>query len=687
MSIYVQSERPLGIETVLGPDALVLTSFRGFEQLSELFQFSVQLLSADGGIDPVQIVGTSVSFFVRYPDGQERWFNGVVRSFSCTGRNDRGVLYDAQVVPWLWLLTQGSDCRVHETETSKNAKDIIDQLLSGLGFTDYEWNLKRTPALREYCVQYRETHYDFLARLASEEGIFYWFRHEKGRHTLVLSDHLDGVFDCRDQQVRMRSTDSAIGDDDEVTAWNRNWEFTTGRYAGSDFNFETPSTSLLVDVKCLVELQRNSGLEFYDFPGQFPDKARGDGVVRMRIEAEEARYETVLGSGHCRSFSPGGRFTMSDHYEASESGQKWMLVFVSHDASNRGSYISSLQGSESGANYSNTFRCIPANIVFRPKLRQRAAIFGVQTALVTGPAGEELYTDKYGRIKVQFYWDRLGGKNERSSAWIRVSQVHAGKGWGMMDLPRIGEEVIVGFLEGNPDRPLILGRVYNGENHPPFSLPGEKTRRGNTTKSHKATGFNEMSMDDTAGKEQLRINAQYNMDTNVNNNQTLNVGVDRKNEIGGNEDIHVAKDQTLKVDANQTIEIGSVMKVTVGSDQQVMVRANRKDEVTADETSKVGGKQSLTVGGDQSESVGGKQQVTVSGDASLSSGMKIKIEATASIELICGSSTIKIDPTGVQIKGAMITVEGTATTGIKAPMTTVEGNALLTLNGAMTKIN
>lgn len=687
MSVYSQTERPLSLETVLGPDALVLTSFRGVEQLSELFQFSLQLLSSDGGINPVQIVGTSISFAVRYPDGQERWFNGVVRAFACIGRNDRGVLYQAEVVPWLWLLTQGSDCRVHETEKSKNARDIIDKLLTGLGFTDYEWNLKRTPELREYCVQYRETHYDFIARLASEEGIFFWFRHEQGRHTLVFSDHTDGVFDCQDQQVRMCSTESAVASDDELTGWQRSWQFTTGRYAGSDFNFETPSTSLLVDVKCLVELQKNSELEFYDYPGQFPDKARGDGVVRMRIEAEEARYDTVVGSGHCRSFSPGGRFTMAEHYEASETGRKWLLMMVSHDASNAGSFISSQSGSSSSITYSNSFRCIPADSVYRPALRQRAAIYGVQTALVTGPSGEEIYTDKYGRVKVQFYWDRLGGRNERSSAWIRVSQVHAGKGWGMMDLPRIGEEVIVGFLEGNPDRPMVMGRVYNGENHPPFSLPAQKTRRGNTTKSHKATGFNEISMDDTAGKEQLRINAQYNMDTNVNNNQTLKVGVDRKNEIGGNEDLHVAKDQTLKVDANQTIEIGSIMKLTVGSDQQISVKANRTDEVSADESSKVGGKQTLTVGGDQSETVGGKQQVNVTGDASLSSGMKIKIEATASIELICGSSTIKIDPTGVQIKGAMISVEGTATAGVKAPMTTVEGNAMLTLNGAMTKIN
>lgn len=685
MAELTQDNKPLAVETPLGKDKLLLASFTGSEAISDLFNFELELVSEDGGIKPADIIGKPVGFCIRRPDGKTRWFHGFVAAFVYAGFNDRLYFYRAQVVPWLWFLTKASDCRIFETEKSKNAREIIDKLLSGLGFSDYKWDLKRTPEKREYCVQYRETHFDFLARLLSEEGIFWYFLHEQNKHTLVLTDHPGGLCDSKDADLELNTNASHSEETNNLRSWRRNWQLTTGRYTHTDYNFETPSTSLLVDKNSVVSLTGNSKLEYYDFPGTYGTMAQGDSLAILRIEAEEARHDNASGESTCSFFSPGARFTIKAHYDPAEVGKKWALVSVQHQASIGGAWFSSDGASD--FLYTNSFNCLPATTPFRPTLRPAPAIHGIQTALVVGPSGEELYTDRYGRVKVQFYWDRLGKKNERSSAWIRVSQVHAGKGWGMMDLPRIGEEVIVSFLEGNPDRPIIIGRVYNGENAPPFALPAEKTRRGNTTKSHKASGYNELSMDDTAGKEQLRINAQYNMDTNVNNNQTLNVGVDRKNKIGGNEDITIGKDQTVTIDANQTIKIGSKMKLTVGSDQQIEVGANRKDDVKADETSTVGGKQSLTVGSDRTISVSGKQAVTVTGDATLASSAKIKIEATASIELICGGSTIKISPTGIEIKGPMITVEGTATATMKALNTTVQGSALLTLSGAMTKIN
>jgi len=677
--------RPIGIETPLGKDKLLLLSFAGGEQLSGLFRFELQMMSEEGKIKAADIVGKSVDFYVRYPDEEQRFFNGIVSRFTYTGQNDRSHLYSAEVVPWLWLLTKGSDCRVHETEKKKDAKDIIDGLLGELGFADYKWELKRTLEKREYCVQYRETHYDFMTRLLEEEGIYYYFKHARGKHELIMTDNVNGVFDCKDAEVQLLSNLSQPEITDNLTGWNHQYEYTTGKYAHSDFNFENPSTSLLLDKSSLISLQDNSKYEFYDFPGIYGQKGLGDALATLRMEGEEARHNTVSGGSECRSFSPGGRFKVAKHHNEGEKGGKWVLTSVQHTASLGGNFLSG--AAHSDQIYQNSFTCIPADSVFRPPYQPRAGVHGIQTAVIVGPAGEEIYTDKFGRVKVQFHWDRLGKKDDKSSFWVRVSQVHAGQGWGMMDLPRIGEEVIISFLEGNPDRPLIIGRVYNGDNAPPFGLPGEKARRGNTTKTHKGAGSNEISMDDSAGAEQLRVNAQFNMDTNVNNNQTLKVGVDRTNTIGSNETISIGADQKVTISANQTVAITSNQTLTVDGNQASTIAGNRTDSVGIDEDSSVGGKQTLTIGGDQTISVGGNQASDIGGNMTLNSGAKIVIEAGTSIELIVGGSTIRIDAAGVEIKGAAIKIEGTATASMKAPATTVEGDATVTIKGGMCKIN
>ncbi len=287
---------------------------------------------------------------------------------------------------------------------------------------------------------------------------------------------------------------------------------------------------------------------------------------------------------------------------------------------------------------------------------------------------------------MQFHWDRLGKKDENSSNWIRVSQVHAGEGWGMMDIPRIGEEVVVSFLDGDPDRPLIVGRVYNAEKTPPFALPAEKTRRGNSTKTHKGSGYNEMSMDDTAGAEQIRINAQYNMDTTVGNNQTLDVGVDLTVKIGSNEAITIGADLTLDVGNNRT--------VTVKTDEDIDVGSNQKYKIGSNQTGEVGASREVTIQSDdkltatnQTVALSGKQTTDVDSDISVKSGTKITVEAGASIELIVGGNSTKIDQAGITTKGIQVNVEGTATVGVKAPKTDINADAMLTLMGAMTKIN
>ncbi len=684
MAELEQGLRPIGVETPLGQDALVLTAFAGEERISGLFSFDLQFLSERGDIQPDEIVGENIDFYVRFPDGEPRYFNGHVNRFTYMGQGDRAHMYRATVVPWLWFLTKGADCKVHETGSQQNAQDIIDGLLSELGFSDYKWDLKRTPEKRDYCVQYRETHFEFITRLLAEEGIFYYFKHEQGKHELVMTDHVGGVFDCEDGDVQLLSNLSQPEVTDNLSSWNHDYEFTTGKFAHTDYDFEKPSTSLLVTKDTLVSLPAVKKYEVYDYPGEYVDKGLGDGLAQLRMESEEVAFDTVTGSSECRSFSPGGRFEVKDHHNAGEAGGKWVLTAVQHTADQGGQYFSG--GPHSDEIYRNSFKCIPAATVFRPPFRPKPGIHGIQSAVVTGPAGEEIYTDEHGRVKVQFHWDRLGKKDENSSNWIRVSQVHAGEGWGMMDIPRIGEEVVVSFLDGDPDRPLIVGRVYNAEKTPPFALPAEKTRRGNSTKTHKGSGYNEMSMDDTAGAEQIRINAQYNMDTTVGNNQTLDVGVDRTVKIGSNEAITIGADLTLDVGNNRT--------VTVKTDEDIDVGSNQKYKIGSNQTGEVGASREVTIQSDdkltatnQTVALSGKQTTDVDSDISVKSGTKITVEAGASIELIVGGNSIKIDQAGITIKGIQVNVEGTATVGVKAPKTDINADAMLTLMGAMTKIN
>ena len=679
MTVFLQGNRPIGLETPLGADKLVLLSFSGEERLSSLFRFELRLLSKEARIRPADIVGKAVSFYVKYPDNEKRYFNGIVNRFAYAGQDDRGHYYSAEVVPWMWLLTKGSDCRVHETEKKKDAREIIDGLLGELGLTSYQWNVKRTLEKREYCVQFRETHFDFITRLLAEEGIYFYFRHDQSQHELIMTDHVTGGFDCRDAEVQLLSNLSQPEITDNLTAWQHQYEYTSGKYSLTDYNFETPSNSLLQNKASLIPLYNNAKLEFYDFPGLYGQKGLGESLTTLRMEGEEARHNTVIGGSECRSFSPGGRFKVAKHHNDGEKGGKWMLTSVKHTATLGGSYLTGVGHSD--RIYENEFECLPADTVYRPDFRPRVGVDGIQSAVVVGPEGEEIYTDKYGRVKVQFPWDRRGKKDDKSSCWIRVSQVHAGKGWGMMDLPRIGEEVLVSFLDGNPDRPVIIGRVYNGDNEPPFSLPAEKTRRGNSTKTHKGAGFNEMSMDDTAGAEQLRLNAMYNMNSNVNNDLSEDVGVNRTRSVGNNESVSVGVDRMVKIGSNhketvgaaQTVEVGANQSVTVGGSQTTSVGSSQSNTIGTSQTNSIGTMKNETVGMASNEMVGmfktvnvGVAMNTLVGALSAEevAGTKIII-AGVSIAIQCGASSLTMNAGGkVVIKGTEILIDSSGPTKI-----------------------
>ena len=641
MSTFTQEHRRIAIETPLGKDTLLLKSFVGVEEISRLFTYRLEMLSTKDSIAAKDIVGKNVTFWVEFNDGSPRHFNGFVKSFSYTGKGDRLSMYRCEVVPWLWFLTRTADCRIFQNKT---VPDIIKQIFSDLGFSDFQMEAKGNHPTREFCVQYRESDFRFVSRLMEEEGMFYYFKHEQGKHTLVIGDNKSSFKDLRDKEVQMAASEAIHELPDQIYTWEHSHEFRTGKWAQTDFNFETPSTSLMTKTNSVVQLDGVSKYEVYDYPGFYQKKPDGDAETKLRMEEEETGFDLVHGTSHCRSFGPGGKFKMAKHHNPSEAGKGYVVTSVRHTADMGGSYVS---GGGATEGYRNEFTCIPDTVNFRPaRITPQPRIHGSQTAIVVGPKGEEIYTDKYGRVMVQFHWDREGKKDEKSSCWIRVSSPWTGKNWGMIHIPRIGQEVVVSFLEGNPDRPLITGMVYNAETMPPWTLPDNKTQSGIKTRSTKQAGdpnFNELRFEDKKGNEDIYFHAEKTFHRVVETDDDLQVG----------------NDQTKTIQNNRTLLI------------------KKGDDATKLEK---GSRSVLLEMGDDSLNLKMGNQAT-----KLDLG-KSETEAMQSIELKVGQSSIKLDQTGVTIKGMMINVEGQIMTNVKGLMTNISADALLAVKGGITMI-
>ncbi|MCA9062806.1 MAG: type VI secretion system tip protein VgrG [Planctomycetaceae bacterium] len=665
MANYTQENRRSGITTSLGKDVLLLSQFEGTEPISGLFQYSLNLLSENDAISARSIIGKPVAFWVEHPDGEPRWFHGMVSRFEYFGRGDRLSIYRAQVVPALWFLSLNSDCRIFQEMT---VPDIIADVLKRRGLDDFDMGgvTGSYPTL-EYCVQYNESDFAFISRLMEEVGIFYFFQHSEEGHKMMIGDENGTFMAAKDGDVRFVDKLSERSYNNQIWSWHHTYEFRPGKWAHKDFNFKDPKP-MSSTKNSLISLQGNSAIEVYEYPGGFEVRDEGDSRAKVRMEAEEAHHDIVEGDSYCRSFSPGYTFRMSGHHSEAESNREYLITAVRHRLDASAQYTTGASSETQG--YENEFTCVPKEIPFRPlRKTQVPRIHGTQTALVVGPAGEEIYTDEFGRVKVQFHWDREGKYNESSSCWLRVSQVHAGKGWGMMDLPRIGEEVIVSFLEGDPDRPLIVGRVYNGVNTVPFNLPAEKTRRGNMTKTYKGAGHNEMSMDDTPGKEQLRMNAQYDMNSNVNNDQTLDVGKNQTEKVGVDRTREVGNNETVKVGVNKSVNVGTNHDETIGVNQKISVGTSQTTSVGSTQSNSVGSMKNETVGMMSNEMVGVAKTLNVGAAYSIISGgvMNVavgfaaaeevggtkKIIVGSKLEITCGASKLTMD------SGGKVTISGT----------------------------
>ncbi len=654
-----QQHRSIAISTPLGKDVLLLRAFTGSEAISQLFHFDLELLSENDSIKFQDVVGKNVTLRVYDTEGAQRYWNGFISRFSQGGQDRRLTAYRAQMVPWLWFLTRTADCRIFQNQ---KAPDIIQKIFSDLKFHDFELRLYGNYTARDYCVQYRETDFNFVSRLMEEEGISYYFEHQDGKHVLILADDSTAHKPCPNQATaRCGSYGQGITyTEDLVTDWHYHEEFRPGAWAQTDYNFETPSTSLAVTAN------GKNPYEIYEYPGEHRVRSDGDRLARIRLQEQTAPCLVSQGESMCRHFSSGFQFTLQDHYRK-DLNQAYLLTTVRHMATQAGTYEVGGDGSAQESTYRNSFECIPFSTPYRPaRVTPEPFVQGCQTAVVVGPGGEEIYTDKYGRVKVQFHWDREGKKNENSSCWIRVSHPWAGQGWGAVSIPRIGQEVIVDFLEGDPDQPIIVGRVYNAEQMPPFGMPAGAMISGIKSNSTKGGGGNnEISMNDTKGNELINIHAQYDQQKKVERDERVNIGRDRTEEVGRDEKITIKNNRTEKV----------------GADEKITIIGNRTEDVTKDETITITGNRTETVKGDETHSIKGVRSHTVS----KTEDVLVKLTRTHNVlinDMLNVGAAQEINVIGAQT----VTVGALRTkTVIGSEIDTIRGSQTITVKGTVTE--
>ncbi len=671
MSAYSQDKRPIRVQTALGKDELLLSAFTGTEGMSQPFAYTLDLVSANAAVDPSSVLRTPATIHVELPnDGGTRFINGVVNRFSQLGQVEDLTVYRAEIVPWLWFLSLSRDCRIYQ---NLSVPEIVEQVFTDLGYSAFDIRCAGSYPKREYCVQYRETHLDFVSRLLEDEGIFYFFEHGDGKHTLVLADQPSAVQPCPGLSSARMSSHTEAHPDGVITQLEREHAVESGKVTLRDYDPLQPSLRLEGTVS------GKEKEELYDYPGDFTAMDQGQRYARVRLEAHEARQQVVRGAGTCRGMQSGYRFDLKDHYRK-EINQAYQILEVRHRA-HAGDYRS---WDTAPLEYENEFVCVPHSIPYRPPLQTpRPRVGGHQTAVVVGAAGEEIWVDKHGRIKVQFHWDRLGKKDENSSCWVRVSTAWAGKGWGAINIPRIGQEVLIEFLDGDPQYPIVIGSVWNAEQTPPYTLPGSGTQSG--IKSRSSAGgstdtFNEIRFEDKKDNEEIFAQAQKDLTVRVKNDEKRVVLHDRTTEVTNN-DTRTVKEG----DDTTTIEKGKQTITVKQGDQETSI--DQGDQSITIKT----GKQVVTLSkGDQQITLkmGNQSTKADKGNITVKAALgKVSIEAMQGLELKVGQSSVKLDQKGVTISGMTLKLEGKVQTELKGAMTTVKGDAMLTVKGGIAMIN
>ncbi|MCB2263522.1 MAG: type VI secretion system tip protein VgrG [Candidatus Thiosymbion ectosymbiont of Robbea hypermnestra] len=683
-----QRARTLAITTPLGEDVLLLRGMHATERLSTLFAYQLDLISTDITLRHEALLGQPATVRLTLPDGGARYFNGLFSRFAHTGFDGALAIYRATLVPWTWFLTRTADCRIFQEQT---VPDILKEIFREHGYADFEEALSGPHHRRTYCVQYRETDFDFISRLMEQEGIYYYFRHENGKHTLVLADHY-GAHHATAGYAEIPyypPSATALRERDHIYEWSVAGAVQPGAFTHTDFDFTAPRKQLLT-TRLHPHEHARADLEIYDYPGGYTQHDKGDDWVRTRIEELHVDYETAQGAGNARGLTTGALFTLTG-YRREDQNREYLVVAADYQLQSD-AFGSTAQAS-TGPVFQCTFTALEAQTPYRPpRNTPTPQVKGPQTAVVVGKAGEEIWTDQYGRVKVQFHWDRYGKADEQSSCWVRVSQPWAGKGWGAMAIPRIGQEVIVEFLEGDPDQPIITGRVYNDANQPPYGLPAGAAVSGLKSESTKGGGgYNEYVMDDTKGNELIREHGQYDKDStiehdlrehvlndrsrDVTNNETIQVGNDRAKTVDKNETTTIGVDRTETVGANETITIGDNRTETVGTNETLSIGANRTEQVGGSETVTIGAAKAETIAAAKALSIGAAYQVSVGGAMNTSVGLiqaeevglsknvlvgkKFFIKAGDELEIVVGDSSLVMKQDGtIKLQGKLIHTSG-----------------------------
>jgi type VI secretion system secreted protein VgrG len=679
MPEYSQALRQAQIATPLGEDVLLLVRFSGEEAVSRLFRFNLELQSEQRDIDPLEVLRKPAGVQWLLGDGSVRYLHGHISRFSQGASDVNITTYWAELVPWTWLLSLRRDCRIFQ---KLSVPDIVTKVFQDAGFEDFDVQCGSRPP-REFCVQYLESDWNFVQRLLEEEGIFYFFVHEEDKHTLVLADSNSHVPDCP-PPTTVPMLSEADRQEDVVHSFQWENSVRIGAVTFRDYDHLQPSFTL--DGHAPGE----DGAEVYEYwPGRYTTREEGERIAKYRLEAEEALREQAKGRSTCRHLMAGHKFTLEQHTNA-RANQEYLITSVRHIWSS-GDFRS---GSDTASvEYSNEFTCLPMSVPFRPRrMTPKPLVQGSQTAVVVGPAGEEIYTDEHGRVKLHFHWDRLGKRDENSSCWIRVSHPWAGQGWGAVSIPRIGQEVIVDFLDGDPDQPIVTGRVYNAQNPPPFDMPGGSMISGIKSNSTPGGGgYNGIEMNDKKGEEKFNVHAQYDMNTTVENDETHTV-------VSGNREMTVqsgTNTETIKGDASLTVQAGARSVDVTGGDYSAVSSDAVKLHGKGAGVQVTGDAAGVTVTGTGGTGVGidGTPNVAVTAAATASTKAPVvTIEGTANYSVKSPLVTINADSTGifkspiVDIGDGVVTIHGSAIV-LSAGGGTIEvGAAGVTINGGSVNI-
>jgi type VI secretion system secreted protein VgrG len=672
-----QNTRSIAIATPLEKkDTLLLKSVTITEQLGRPFVIKADLLSEELEVDFLELIGKGVTIRLRMPQegGEEkkRFFSGYVSSFVQRPRAEGFCRYEATIVPWLWFLTRTADCRIFHSSMSDPPEEmtvpgIIKKVFKDHGFDDVTPALTATYRTLDHCVQYQETDFNFVSRLMEQEGIYYFFEHADDgggviKHKLKTADAMSAHSENPGYEtIHYRPTAAAETDTPEakgaILSWSRIKQVQAGAYNVNDFDFKRPKASLL-GGSTQERKHANSKFDIYDFAANFADEEPGDygeAYAKLRIQELQAQHDIIVGSSDCPGISCGSKFSLDGHPRSDENGS-YLVVGVTYHC-NAESYTPGT-GQAPPKIFLCDFAAIPADSIFRPaRVTQKPRIQGPQTAIVVGKAGEEILTDEFGRIKVQFHWDRYSPANENSPCWVRVSQLWAGKNWGAVFLPRIGQEVIVEFLDGNPDRPIVTGAVYNGESKPPYALPDKATMSTIKSNSSKGgQGFNEIRFEDKKGEEQVFTHAEKDQDIRVKNDTKEWIGNDRHLIVKTNQTELVEGDKHAEVKGDQLLKVGGDIGTNVTGNEITKVGGNFHAGVSTDIHFKAGADVRLTAGANADIKASSNGAFESGANLHIKGGAVVVIEGGAQLSLKAGGSFVDIGPSGVSISGAMVNI-------------------------------